>query len=271
MHWTSNRERLHHLVTTNSPFGILSDFDGTLSRFAPYPPDAVIDEQNANMLDRLAAQGAKIALISGRAGDDLYRRFPRSYALYYGNHGIEVWRDGAVEVARSAQVWQEPLQALLKAAQQHTVGDSGVLIENKRVTASVHYRMAEDREKMREVLYDLLLPLCEQYGFRLSEGMFIWEIKPPVTLNKGTAAEEIVDLLGLRSVLFLGDDTTDFTAMHRLRELTSERLQALSVGVVHPTSKPELYDYADITVNGVSEVTHLLDWVSQQVEGVKDV
>jgi trehalose 6-phosphate phosphatase len=270
MHWTSNRERLLNLVTT-SLFGIISDFDGTLSFFAPYPPDAVIDSSISNTLDTLATQGAKIALVSGRAADDLYRRFPRPYALYYGNHGMEVWRDGAVEVARAAQMWHEPLQALLEVAKQHTVGDSNVLIENKRVTASIHYRMAEDREKMRVVLYDLLLPLCEQYGFRLSEGQFIWEIKPPVTLNKGTAAEEIVEILGLESVLFLGDDVTDFTAMQRLRELSSERLQVLSVGVVRPTSKPELYDYCDITANGVGEVGELLNWVSEQREGVKNV
>lgn len=142
----------------------------------------------------------------------------------------------------------------------------GVIVENKCVTASIHYRLAPNPVEMRERLYVHLSPLCLQYGFVLSEGQFIWEIIPPIHVNKGTAARAIVEDYQLDGVLFLGDDVTDYTAMDALRQLArdSQRgLQTLSVGVVHPTSLPDLIEHCDVTANGVEEVAHLLRWLYQ--------
>ena len=109
-------------------------------------------------------------------------------------------------------------------------------------------------------------PLCEKYGFQLSEGQFIWEIKPPVELNKGTAALAVVNDYHLESVLFLGDDITDVHAMQALHERAADPdcdLSALSVGVIHPTTPQTIYEHCDVTANGVEDTTGLLQWINQ--------
>ena len=267
-HWTQHPDKLLSLISAPG-LGIISDFDGTLSPFVAQPQDAAITPANAHLLDTLAETGALIALVSGRSAQDLQQRFPRPWAVYYGNHGMELWHDGTVQVAPQVQPWIEPLQALIAAF--GSIAIPGVFVENKGATASVHYRMAQDIDAARQRIYERLLPLCERYGFQLSEGQMIWEIKPPVELTKGTAAEAIVTDFHLDNVLFLGDDWTDVSAMQRLRDLADAsladasrgRLRALSIGVVHPTSPPAIYEHCDLTANGVGDVENLLAWISQ--------
>lgn len=261
-HWTQHQLTLLTLLERER-FGLISDFDGTLSAFVEQPDAAAIAPENAALLDQLAAYCVVIALVSGRGAQDLRQRFDRSHITYYGNHGMEAWRDGQARVVAAAATWVEPLARLLaQAADQIAI--EGVLIENKGVTAAVHYRMAANPREARNVLRARLAPLCEQYGFRLTEGRYIWEIKPPLKVDKGTALREIIEDYALESALFLGDDVTDYAAMDMLSRLAAEsgrRLFGVSVGVTHPTTPPELFYHCDFIVNGVTEVTTLLRWL----------
>ncbi len=111
-HWAQNQDRLLQLITFPR-FGIISDYDGTLSPFVAQPQDAVITPGNARALDHLAGQVTVVALVSGRSVADLRQRFERPWAVYYGSHGMEFWRDGRVQIAPQAQPFVEPLRALL--------------------------------------------------------------------------------------------------------------------------------------------------------------
>jgi trehalose 6-phosphate phosphatase len=261
--WQQHTEALLNLIA-KPRFGIISDFDGTLSHFVTRPDAGAMTPANVQTLDTLAETVTVIALVSGRGAEDLYGRFPRPWGVYYGNHGMESWRDGGLRVAPEAASWLEPLQALLAAFGQPDI--PGVFVENKGVSASIHYRMAGDTAGTRQILYERLHPLIEQYGFRLSEGQFIWEVKPPVSLSKGTAAQAIVDEYQLQSALFLGDDITDIHAMQQLRRLAGDpasNLSALSVGVIHPTTPAAVYESCDLTADGVDDTEVLLAWIVQ--------
>jgi trehalose 6-phosphate phosphatase len=263
-HWTQHTDALLRLIN-HERFGLISDFDGTLSPFVTEPERAIISAANAKALDSLSGKGVIIALISGRSARDLRSRFERPWAVYYGNHGMEFWRDGLIQVAPDVQPWYETLQKLLD---DFGAADMpGVFIENKGITASFHYRAADDPAEARRRLSDRLQPLCDRYQFSLSEGQFIWEVKPPVDLNKGSAAEAIVRDFCLESALFLGDDLTDVHAMRRLRALAAEPsndLEAQSVGIIHPTTMPAVVETCDLTAYGIEDVERLLDWISQQ-------
>jgi trehalose 6-phosphate phosphatase len=261
-HWTQHQPTLLKLLARER-FGLISDFDGTLSPFAALPQDAAIDPNIAPLLDQLVERCAVVALLSGRGVRDLRDRFAHPHIVYYGNHGMELWRDDQVQVVAAARGWVTPLAHLLAEVTPKIAFD-GVLIENKGVTASVHYRMTATPREARHVLRARLSPLCEKYGFRLSEGQYIWEIKPPIKVDKGTALRAIVEDYALESVLFAGDDVTDYAAMDALRQIADEapaRVQGVSVGVVHPTTPPELFRRCDFTVNGVNEVQQLLAWL----------
>lgn len=264
-HWIQHLPLLRTLI--NQPrCGLISDFDGTLSAYVGNPDIAAIAPENGILLDALAQKLTVVALVSGREVRNLRMRFEHPALIYYGSHGMEYWQDDQVHVVGDAQRWAEPLQGLLKE-----FGDSalaGVFVEPKTVTASVHYRLAENPTEVRDVLYARLLPLCKKYGFILSTGQFIWEIKPPVAVDKGSAARAIVEAYHLDSAIFLGDDVTDFAAMDMLTTLAADparRLQAQSVGVVHPTSSSELFEHCDLTANGIEDVTHLLRWMVEHL------
>jgi trehalose 6-phosphate phosphatase len=260
--WKENRGRLLDLIAEPA-FGIISDFDGTLATFADTPGGAAIVPEIAALIDMLAEKVAAFALVSGRGVVDLRQRFNRPWAVYYGNHGIEYWSEGGARNALLAEPWIEPMRSLLNHIGPLDI--PGAFVEDKGITAAVHYRLTSDPAKARETLLHRLQPLCDQYGFELTEGHSIFEIKPPIQLNKGTAAEAIVKDHDLRSVLFLGDDITDTHAMQRLNALAADpnsTLQALSVGVVHAASPPSLLESCDITADGVRDVETLFEWIN---------
>jgi trehalose 6-phosphate phosphatase len=110
------------------------------------------------------------------------------------------------------------------------------------------------------------------YELQLSAGNQVWEVKPPLALNKGTALAAIVAQQGLDGVLFLGDDRTDLIAMAELRRLRTAHdgepapLQGLSVGVIHGLGSPqELGDFCDLVANGPDDVARLLAWLADQL------
>jgi trehalose 6-phosphate phosphatase len=261
-HWTQQQDMLRRLID-EPRFGIVSDFDGTLAPYASTPGGASIMPEIAEIVDTLRERVVVFALVSGRGVNDLRQRYERPWAVYYGNHGIEFWSPSGPQHAPDALRWVEPLQAFLS-----DFGDPGIdgaFVEDKGVTAAIHYRMTNDPARSRQLLRQRLTPLVERYGLRLSEGQSIFEIKPPVDLHKGTAAQAIVAEHALRSVLFLGDDITDVDAMLRLRTLAAEpagRLTAVSVGVVHANTPSAVYEACDMTAHGVEDVHALLEWIS---------
>ncbi len=268
-HWSQHRDQLLQLIT-QPRFGVISDFDGTLSPFVTRPQDALISPATARALDRLHDRVSVIALVSGRAVADLRSRFPRDWLVYYGNHGMDFWHEGRVETVPLAQRWVEPLQKLLKEFGEPDL--PGVILENKGVTASVHYRLAQNPAEARQSLYEMLHPLCARYGLALSEGQFVWEIKPPVKLTKGTAAQAVVHEYRLDSVLFLGDDLTDVDAMRALKRFADDPqrdLLALSVGILHSSTPPEITQHADLFAEGVDDTAALLNWIGEQLPSVQ--
>lgn len=259
--WRNHREELRHAIL-HQRFGLISDFDGTLSPFVSQPNEASISQANAYALDGLADIVTVIGLVSGRSASDLRTRYQCKGIEYYGNHGLEAWRGGSAAIAPAAEAWIQPLNTLIDAIKAANL--PGVMVENKRLTASVHYYPVPDADTACHQLEEALTPLVEKFGFRLNPGRMLWEIKPPISIHKGTAVQSIIDDFNLTGTLFLGDDVTDFNAMNQIHELVKDPkrgLCGLSVGVLHPTSPCELVEMCDVTADGVADVAELLDWV----------
>ena len=264
LHWTHQLDILQAVIAVPR-LGIISDFDGTLSEFADAATEATIVDEGAHSLDLLAKKVALVALVSGRGVADLRRRFERPWLRYYGNHGLDRWYNDQVQIVPAVQEWMTPLQKMLTEFTPPDV--PGVFVENKGATATVHYRRAPDPETMRTRLLEVLQPLCTQHGFVLSEGRYIWEIKPPVSLSKATAVEALIEDNQLDGVIFLGDDVTDLSAMAYLQTLrTEEKVKAASVGVIYHDSEPAgMRQVCDMTANGPHDVARLLLWVAEQL------
>jgi trehalose 6-phosphate phosphatase len=127
-----------------------------------------------------------------------------------------------------------------------------LLIENKGVTGTIHYRLAPDQIAAAALLEPLARAAADRHGLRLTAGRMIFEVRPDLAVNKGTAIRDLTQDIGLRGIVFFGDDVTDVDAFRALRELReSGEAATLRVGVLGPETSPAVLAEIDMSVVGV--------------------
>lgn len=216
-------EALHHHLRDRlgrSPLVVLLDVDGTLSPIAATPGAAFVPERTRNTVARLAAApGVHVALVSGRAAADARRLVGADAVWAVGNHGFEcISPDGAVESDAALARWQERIASAASAIAPHVEQIEGAMLEDKRWTLSIHYRQAPAGAATQ--LAPVLERVASANELVLTQGKMVFEIRPPVRVDKGTASVALVrQLVGERAagVLYAGDDRTDEDAFVALR------------------------------------------------------
>lgn len=252
-------------VLAHRPAGLFSDFDGTLSEIAPIPDDAVFAEGARDALERLAGLVDVAGIITGRAVDDVIARagvHDLHDLLVVGNHGLE-WLDRGQRVDHEAGVAAEAAihDAMGRTEERlaSTGSTEGVLFEDKRLTASIHYRNAPDPESVGARLLPIVQDEAIRRNLLVTTGKMLVELRPTDEVSKGTALEQIVRTQHLRGAVFFGDDVTDvdgFRTLHRLRDAGD--IQAVAVGVRSPDVHPDVLAGADVVVDGVPEMIRVL-------------
>jgi trehalose 6-phosphate phosphatase len=240
------------------PAGLLSDIDGTLSKIAPRPEDAIVDAATVAVLQSLARRLELVGVVTGRSALDAQQMLGLSELVYFGNHGMERLEDGRVTVVAAARPFVAAIAETLNAVRLR-YPDPNVLFENKGVSGSIHFRLTADPELVEDELLEIVAPLARAAGLQLTLGRMIIELRPPVRANKGTALADVVEEHKLRSLLYLGDDITDLDAMRTLHELRhAGKVNGLSIGVLDVESPAEIAETADRTVLGVDGARALL-------------
>ncbi len=248
------------------PSGLLSDVDGTLSAIAPTPEQAYVSDEMKSVLRALAQRAEVVAVITGRAPEQALEMVGIGDLVYVGNHGLEELSGGRLSPAPGVEEYAGRIGEVLRRASERIARD-GVIFEDKRVTGSVHYRLARDPERARQELLEVLRPLAESSGLELREGRMIIEIRPPIDVTKGTACRSLIERHGLEGCVFLGDDRTDADAFEVLRELRERKgLRSVGVGVLSPETPAVVRERADLTVEGVEGVLDLLRWLAKRME-----
>ena len=257
------------------PSGLFSDFDGTLSMIAPTPPEAVFYEGARDALDRAARSADVAGIITGRAVDDVLGRVDVPNLLIVGNHGLE-WFDDGIRVDHEAGVAAEAgiKRTLRKTRErlQSVVDIEGMLFEDKRLSASIHYRNVAD-----PVAVGLqLLPIVEEEAalneLRVSGGKMLVELRPMAVVSKGTALEEIVRSRSLGSAIFFGDDVTDvdgFRALHRIRE--EGAVHTVAIAIRSPDVHPDVIEEADFVLEEVPDMVVVLHRIADLLSNENEV
>ena len=245
-------------VLSNQPCGLITDIDGTISPIAPTPDTAQVSPVAREQLRLLARHIAVVGVISGRGAGDAAALVGLPELVYIGNHGLEEWKNGQVQPIAEAQLYADAIATVVAEAQVQ-IALAGVLFENKGVTASVHYRLAADPERAGAEVGAVLETLAARHGLRLTGGRLVWEIRPPLAINKGTAMRRLVAEHSLRGAIFLGDDRTDTDAFVALRELREQgQSMTLSVGVLAAETPQIVRELADVVVAGITGVEQFL-------------
>lgn len=183
------------------------DFDGTLAPIAPIPDETVVPLSIVTVMQRLCAI-APVAIISGRNIADVRRRLGFEPAYIIGNHGCEgVPGAGTPEQEAIVAGWFAQL-----AAQQALIPE-GVLIEHKRFSLSLHYRLARSREQSQAVIDTLaaaLIPPPVRMG-----GKCVVHLLPHGAPDKYLALRHLLQQAQLSRALYVGDDETDEVIFQR--------------------------------------------------------
>ncbi|WP_323191534.1 trehalose-phosphatase [Halostella sp. PRR32] len=195
-----------------------TDFDGTLAPIVDRPDAAriapAVEEELTVLRDH---PETVVAVVSGRALDDLRERVGVDGIGLAGNHGLELHAGDETVVNPDAKAAKETIDAVCQRLRE-TIDIAGAVVENKGVTATIHYRMVDDSEVplVRDRVQDAIAPT----SLRLTEGKEVLELRPDVEWDKGRAVEWLLDHLtpdgeGWTPV-YVGDDTTDEAAFRAL-------------------------------------------------------
>jgi trehalose 6-phosphate phosphatase len=172
---------------------ILTDIDGTLAPIVPTPDMSEVPPEIKEFLRRLSEKYLLVAGVSGRKTEDALDLVGLADAVYFGNHGFEILREGEVEVAPEALPYLERVKELERRAQEE-LGPLGAFVEEKGISASVHYRNAPPEVGERSV--EVVTREGERLGLRITVGRGVIEARLPIRADKGTAVRALVEEYG---------------------------------------------------------------------------
>ncbi|HLZ37195.1 MAG TPA: trehalose-phosphatase [Mycobacteriales bacterium] len=225
------------LAAEPSRAAILLDVDGTLAPIVARPELARVPPDTRAELARLAGRYALVACISGRPSAQVRELVDVDGLAYVGEHGLELDPE--------AERWRGRLDEFLATVD--------LPVETKRLSASFHYREADDPAAARAQL-ERVAERARAAGLRPRWGRMVLEIRPPVDADKGTAVRRLLEQHGLRRALYAGDDQTDLDAFRGLDGLEL----AVRVAIASGEAPSELSSRADVVLTSPDELARLL-------------
>jgi trehalose 6-phosphate phosphatase len=226
--------------------GLVLDFDGVLSPIIEDPAASELPDRVAASLARLARTLGLLAIISGRPAEFLAERIPVPGVHLLGSYGIEQIRDGVRRVDPDAKKWLGPVSEASRALRNLLGTLPGVLVEEKPVSVTVHWRQAPDQAAAAHEVHRATARIAGETGLRLASGKLAEELLPPIDVDKGSALFTLLAARNLTTVAYAGDDVGDIPALRAVREAGG---YALVVDHGHETD-PLLRKLADQTYAG---------------------
>lgn len=222
---------------------LCTDFDGTLTGIVADPDAPEMRPGNRGSLQTLSEHPAvAVAVVSGRALDDLQSRVDIDGISYAGNHGLELAHEGETTVHPVAERQASEIHAVCEDVEERVGDVDGCLVEDKGVTATVHHRQADfdDVQDIREAVEESVDAIAPD-RIHVSTGKAVVELAPAVPWDKGQAVsffrEDVPDTW---TTMYLGDDTTDEDAFRAIAPTgVSIHVGNEETDAVHRTPDPD--------------------------------
>ena len=246
-----------------SPFGFMTDVDGTISKTAPTPNEAKISPVFRDYLSLLTRKYAMVAAISGRSVINMRTMINIDSMVYVGNHGLEKWVGGALKQIKDAHSYVK-LITTVQAELSSAINDPFITLENKGITLSIHYRLHPDHSEAKRIISTALQNSRKVNNLRIVPGRRSVSILPLVAANKGTSITELIREYGLYGGLYMGDDVTDIDAFRAIRTASrNSHFKGIAIGIISDEMPDTLESETDLTLNGVDDVERFLKWLLQ--------
>lgn len=250
---------LARAALAEAPAGLLTDFDGTLSPIVADPATSRLVDGAAPALEALARQLAVVAVVTGRAPLDARLMTGVPGLLVAGNHGME-WLEADADAptpSPDATRVRERIATVLAAVPPLP----GVTVEDKGLSATIHYRTAADPEAARRTLLEALPALGSAGELELRPGRMSLELRPTGLGDKGAATRAIIERFELRGAVVMGDDVTDldmFAAVAERRDAGQLRGVIIGVGGDDAEVPASVAEAADVVLRHPADAAALL-------------
>ena len=192
----------------------LFDYDGTLTPIVPRPQDAILPPETRQRLTALTNHPCYLTgLVSGRSLTDLETLtggIPN--LIRAGNHGLEIRGPNLTFTHPGALTARNALAQLHATLTTALAPIPGIIIEDKTLTLTVHYRAAPQPQahEIDAQVTAAANPHLQTGHLRLTRGKMVIEIRPAVPWHKGKAIEKIRQSHPDHPLpIYFGDDQTD--------------------------------------------------------------
>jgi trehalose 6-phosphate phosphatase len=209
---------IHKRIERAKRIFLFLDYDGTLVPIRKTPDRALFPPSKRDFL-RCLGQRAFVGIVSGRSLSEIQALISIKDIAYIGNHGLEIFYGQRCWVHPKAKRTEPILKDVLEKIRRKTKDFPGILVENKRMTAAVHYRLADP--VLCKPLKEIITKKIEQNGrgLKMTEGKKVFEIKPNVPWDKGKGVLKLMDWVnpkGRSRLIYIGDDQTDEDAFRAI-------------------------------------------------------
>jgi len=227
------------------------DYDGTLVPIVAQPDRTVMPDDILQLLVTLSSH-AKVGVVTGRSMDDIRARLRFNADFIIGNHGMEGvpgW-EGRFEGDKAlCQGW---VKVLNTAFEVPGAFETGILLEDKRISLSVHYRLVHDHVETEKSLINLFQTLEPRP--RVMGGKYVFNLLPMGAADKGSALSQLMAVTGAPGAIYVGDDITDEDVFQlRRKDILTVRIEP------YPRSAAEFY------LRDRREMSRLLDDLIQRL------
>ncbi|MDQ3764316.1 MAG: trehalose-phosphatase [Actinomycetota bacterium] len=250
---------------------VFLDYDGTLTPIVDRPEDAVISESMRDAVRRLAGR-CTVCVVSGRDRLVVAQWMGIDDLVVAGSHGFDIGdqRAGAVR-HEAATGFDDLLSTVIDRLCREVEPIQGVVVEPKRFSVAVHYRLAvaQQRPIVKAVVNTLLADYPDQ--LKVTPGKMVYEIQPKVDWDKGKAVHYLRQVLHVDGEefvpLYLGDDITDEDAFRALKEPSHGLPQGSGIGVVvadvGDAEQAGRTTAADFVLESIGEVERFLNTLAR--------
>jgi trehalose 6-phosphate phosphatase len=187
------------------------DLDGTLIDIAPTPDGVRIPDGLAGLLAELTRRlGGALAIVTGRPIRDVDRFLAPLAPVAAGVHGAEIRTACRGAVGLMAKAIDG---AVVAAVEEMAAAEAGAVVEIKRASIAVHYRLAPAAEPRIEAALQRILRDYPEHLI-LCRGRKVFEVVP-AHVSKGASLEMLLALPAFRGrqPVMIGDDISDQTAL----------------------------------------------------------
>lgn len=250
------------LAGAPSESAIFSDLDGTLAPIVDRADATALPEPTRVLLERIAGRFAQVGIVSGRQALEARRIVGIDGLTYVGNHGFELLEPGAAEPRPAPELdgLERRAARFAEALDRERLAAVELRGEDKGAIQALHWRGARD-EAAAEGAARRIAGEAEASGLATHWGRKVLELRPPVSLDKGSGIRACLRARAVRSAFYAGDDRTDADAFRALGEMVSagELEAALRVAVLSDETPEEVGAAADLAVEGTGGLLAVLE------------